>query len=163
MSTVHSQCSNSLPTVKVAGSDTRDWGSLASGHALDRHRRSMGVNDGSKALESFPVSRISDAVGDHANGVSTMQQLDDPTESPSDPERRCCGQRWLCCVGLVPVCRVAPPPDTSPKDLAMVLSRKVVRPHICCPTITVACPVWIKVRNPASVAVQRERSELWKR
>ena len=23
------------------------------------------------------------------------------------------------------------------------------------------CPVWIKVRNPASVAVQRERSEKW--
>jgi bifunctional non-homologous end joining protein LigD len=23
------------------------------------------------------------------------------------------------------------------------------------------CPVWIKVRNPASIAVQRERSELW--
>jgi len=26
-----------------------------------------------------------------------------------------------------------------------------------------ACPVWIKVRNPASVAVQRERSEMWNR
>jgi len=25
------------------------------------------------------------------------------------------------------------------------------------------CPVWIKVRNPASVAVQRERSEVWNR
>jgi hypothetical protein len=25
------------------------------------------------------------------------------------------------------------------------------------------CPVWIKVRNPASVAVQRERSEIWNR
>jgi bifunctional non-homologous end joining protein LigD len=25
------------------------------------------------------------------------------------------------------------------------------------------CPVWIKVRNPASVAVQRERSERWNR
>ena len=25
------------------------------------------------------------------------------------------------------------------------------------------CPVWIKVRNPASVAVQRERSEKWNR
>ena len=25
------------------------------------------------------------------------------------------------------------------------------------------CPVWIKVRNPASIAVQRERSELWNR
>jgi bifunctional non-homologous end joining protein LigD len=25
------------------------------------------------------------------------------------------------------------------------------------------CPVWIKVRNPASVAVQRERSEMWNR
>jgi bifunctional non-homologous end joining protein LigD len=25
------------------------------------------------------------------------------------------------------------------------------------------CPVWIKVRNPASLAVQRERSELWNR
>jgi ATP-dependent DNA ligase len=25
------------------------------------------------------------------------------------------------------------------------------------------CPVWIKVRNPASVAVQRERSENWNR
>jgi bifunctional non-homologous end joining protein LigD len=23
------------------------------------------------------------------------------------------------------------------------------------------CPVWIKVRNPASIAVQRERSEIW--
>jgi len=23
------------------------------------------------------------------------------------------------------------------------------------------CPVWIKVRNPASLAVQRERSEIW--
>ncbi len=23
------------------------------------------------------------------------------------------------------------------------------------------CPVWIKVRNPASIAVQRERSENW--
>jgi ATP-dependent DNA ligase len=25
------------------------------------------------------------------------------------------------------------------------------------------CRVWIKVRNPASIAVQRERSEIWKR
>src|SRR5262249_62228916 len=25
------------------------------------------------------------------------------------------------------------------------------------------CPVWIKVRNPASVAVQRERGENWNR
>jgi hypothetical protein len=25
------------------------------------------------------------------------------------------------------------------------------------------CPAWIKVRNPASVAVQRERSEKWNR
>jgi hypothetical protein len=25
------------------------------------------------------------------------------------------------------------------------------------------CPVWIKVRNPASIAVQRERSEIWNR
>jgi bifunctional non-homologous end joining protein LigD len=25
------------------------------------------------------------------------------------------------------------------------------------------CPVWIKVRNPASLAVQRDRSELWNR
>ena len=25
------------------------------------------------------------------------------------------------------------------------------------------CPVWVKVRNPASVAVQRERSENWNR
>jgi bifunctional non-homologous end joining protein LigD len=25
------------------------------------------------------------------------------------------------------------------------------------------CPVWIKVRNPVSVAVQRERSEKWNR
>jgi bifunctional non-homologous end joining protein LigD len=25
------------------------------------------------------------------------------------------------------------------------------------------CPVWIKVRNPASIAVQRERSEMWNR
>jgi bifunctional non-homologous end joining protein LigD len=25
------------------------------------------------------------------------------------------------------------------------------------------CPVWIKVRNPASMAVQRERSEIWNR
>jgi hypothetical protein len=25
------------------------------------------------------------------------------------------------------------------------------------------CPVWIKVRNPASAAVQRERSEDWNR
>jgi bifunctional non-homologous end joining protein LigD len=25
------------------------------------------------------------------------------------------------------------------------------------------CPVWIKVRNPASIAVQRERSENWNR
>jgi ATP-dependent DNA ligase len=25
------------------------------------------------------------------------------------------------------------------------------------------CPVWIKVRNPASIAVQRERSEKWNR
>jgi ATP-dependent DNA ligase len=25
------------------------------------------------------------------------------------------------------------------------------------------CRVWIKVRNPASIAVQRERSELWNR
>jgi ATP-dependent DNA ligase len=25
------------------------------------------------------------------------------------------------------------------------------------------CPVWIKVRNPASIAVQRERSERWNR
>jgi bifunctional non-homologous end joining protein LigD len=25
------------------------------------------------------------------------------------------------------------------------------------------CPVWIKVRNPASMAVQRERSEMWNR
>jgi hypothetical protein len=24
-------------------------------------------------------------------------------------------------------------------------------------------PVWIKVRNPASIAVQRERSEIWNR
>jgi bifunctional non-homologous end joining protein LigD len=26
-----------------------------------------------------------------------------------------------------------------------------------------SCPVWIKVRNPASIAVQRERSERWNR
>jgi bifunctional non-homologous end joining protein LigD len=26
-----------------------------------------------------------------------------------------------------------------------------------------SCPVWIKVRNPASIAVQRERSEKWNR
>jgi len=26
-----------------------------------------------------------------------------------------------------------------------------------------ACPVWIKVRNPGSIAVQRERSENWNR
>ena len=25
------------------------------------------------------------------------------------------------------------------------------------------CRVWIKVRNPASIAVQRERSEMWNR
>jgi bifunctional non-homologous end joining protein LigD len=25
------------------------------------------------------------------------------------------------------------------------------------------CPVWIKVRNPASIAVQRERSDNWNR
>jgi bifunctional non-homologous end joining protein LigD len=25
------------------------------------------------------------------------------------------------------------------------------------------CPAWIKVRNPASIAVQRERSEKWNR
>jgi len=25
------------------------------------------------------------------------------------------------------------------------------------------CPVWIKVRNPVSVVVQRERSERWNR
>jgi bifunctional non-homologous end joining protein LigD len=25
------------------------------------------------------------------------------------------------------------------------------------------CRVWIKVRNPASIAVQRERSEIWNR
>jgi ATP-dependent DNA ligase len=25
------------------------------------------------------------------------------------------------------------------------------------------CRVWIKVRNPAGVAVQRERSEMWNR
>jgi bifunctional non-homologous end joining protein LigD len=25
------------------------------------------------------------------------------------------------------------------------------------------CRVWIKVRNPASIAVQRERSEVWNR
>jgi bifunctional non-homologous end joining protein LigD len=25
------------------------------------------------------------------------------------------------------------------------------------------CPVWIEVRNPASIAVQRERSEIWNR
>jgi bifunctional non-homologous end joining protein LigD len=25
------------------------------------------------------------------------------------------------------------------------------------------CPVWLKVRNPASIAVQRERSENWNR
>ena len=25
------------------------------------------------------------------------------------------------------------------------------------------CPVWIKIRNPASIAVQRERSENWNR
>jgi bifunctional non-homologous end joining protein LigD len=26
-----------------------------------------------------------------------------------------------------------------------------------------SCPAWIKVRNPASIAVQRERSEKWNR
>jgi hypothetical protein len=25
------------------------------------------------------------------------------------------------------------------------------------------CPAWVKVRNPASIAVQRERSEMWNR
>jgi bifunctional non-homologous end joining protein LigD len=25
------------------------------------------------------------------------------------------------------------------------------------------CPVWVKVRNPASLAVQRERSQKWRR
>jgi hypothetical protein len=29
------------------------------------------------------------------------------------------------------------------------------------PIDPVPCPVWIKVRNPTSVAVQRERSENW--
>jgi ATP-dependent DNA ligase len=25
------------------------------------------------------------------------------------------------------------------------------------------CPAWVKVRNPAGIAVQRERSEMWNR
>jgi hypothetical protein len=31
------------------------------------------------------------------------------------------------------------------------------------PFKSAACPVWIKVRNPASIAVQRERSGKWNR
>jgi hypothetical protein len=31
------------------------------------------------------------------------------------------------------------------------------------PIARVPCPVWIKIRNPASVAVQRERIEKWNR
>ena len=40
--------------------------------------------------------------------------------------------------------------STGPIDPVRVRSR--------CP-----CPVWVKVRNPASIAVQRERSEKWNR
>ncbi len=62
MSIIGSPCPNSLPTIKR-------------------------VADGSKALESFPVCRVPDAVGDHANGVSTVQQLDDAAELHSARSR----------------------------------------------------------------------------
>ncbi len=39
-----------------------------------------------------------------------------------------------------------------------IVSKKVDGAYQCGP-----CKVWIKVRNPASIAVQRERSELWNR
>jgi ATP-dependent DNA ligase len=37
-----------------------------------------------------------------------------------------------------------------------IVSKKVDGAYLAGP-----CRVWIKVRNPASVAVQRERSEVW--
>jgi bifunctional non-homologous end joining protein LigD len=39
-----------------------------------------------------------------------------------------------------------------------VVSKRIDGPYRSRP-----CAVWIKVRNPASVAVQRERSEKWNR
>jgi ATP-dependent DNA ligase len=39
-----------------------------------------------------------------------------------------------------------------------IVSKKVASAYQSGP-----CRVWIKVRNPASIAVQRERSEMWNR
>jgi bifunctional non-homologous end joining protein LigD len=39
-----------------------------------------------------------------------------------------------------------------------IVSKRIDSTYQCGP-----CRVWIKVRNPASVAVQRERSEIWNR
>jgi bifunctional non-homologous end joining protein LigD len=39
-----------------------------------------------------------------------------------------------------------------------IVSKRIDSAHL-----SGACPVWIKVRNPASIAVQRERSEIWNR
>jgi hypothetical protein len=75
--------SNSLPTTKRPLAPTRGTGDRARRPirltAIDRWA-SVTV---AKRLQSFAVGRIPDAVDDHANGVSTMQQLDDPTESPA--------------------------------------------------------------------------------
>jgi bifunctional non-homologous end joining protein LigD len=39
----------------------------------------------------------------------------------------------------------------------------IVSKRIDSPYQSGSCRVWIKVRNPASIAVQRERSEIWNR
>jgi bifunctional non-homologous end joining protein LigD len=39
-----------------------------------------------------------------------------------------------------------------------IVSKKIDSAHLSGP-----CRVWIKVRNPTSIAVQRERSEMWNR
>jgi hypothetical protein len=46
----------------------------------------------------------------------------------------------------------------KPEDAEGIVSKKVDGTYRSGP-----CRVWIKVRNPASIAVQRERSEIWNR
>jgi hypothetical protein len=53
--------------------------------------------------------------------------------------------------------RTALSASRTPADWAQrIVSKKVDSIYRSGP-----CRVWIKVRNPASIAVQRERSEMW--
>jgi hypothetical protein len=50
---------------------------------------------------------------------------------------------------------------TPVKHQSLITSTIVVSKEIDSTYQSGPCRVWIKVRNPASIAVQRERSEIW--